>query len=76
MHLLLATHGWWPWLLLYAFIIGVVAAGVVYFVRQHRTNKTSTTTTPSDAPALVSPAEPPAAQTPPDLPAEHDPALS
>jgi hypothetical protein len=32
----LATHGWWPWLLLYAFLI--VAAGLVvrYIVRRRR----------------------------------------
>ena len=33
---ILATHGWWPWLLLYALIIGVLGAAIIYFLRQHR----------------------------------------
>jgi hypothetical protein len=33
----LATHGWWPWLLLYAVIIAVVAYAIYYFVKRRRT---------------------------------------
>ncbi len=34
--MLLATHGWWPWLLMYAFIIILVASVVVYFVKRRK----------------------------------------
>jgi hypothetical protein len=34
---LLATHGWWPWLLLYGAIIIVVGYGIYYFMRRRRT---------------------------------------
>jgi hypothetical protein len=33
----LATHGWWPWLLTYAFILIVVVGLIVYFVKRRRT---------------------------------------
>ena len=33
---LLATHGWWPWLLAYFFIFILIAAVVVYYVRRRR----------------------------------------
>ena len=36
MHLLLATHGWWPWLLLYAAIIAIVAYAVVFVMKRRR----------------------------------------
>jgi len=36
MHLLLATHGWWPWLLLYAAIIATIASAVVFFVKRRK----------------------------------------
>jgi hypothetical protein len=36
MHLLLATHGWWPWLLLYAAIIAIVAYAVVFFMKRRK----------------------------------------
>ena len=63
----LATHGWWPWLLLYAVLIGVVAAGGVYLLRRHRSGKATTVTTPSpsDVPAATPPAAAPAAEAPP-----------
>ena len=32
----LATHGWLPWLLLYAGIIVAVLALIVYFVRRRK----------------------------------------
>ncbi len=34
--MVLATHGWWPWLLLYAGIIAAVAYGIRYFVKRRR----------------------------------------
>jgi hypothetical protein len=34
--MLLATHGWWPWLLTYAFILIVIACFIVYFVKRRR----------------------------------------
>jgi len=34
--LLLATHGWWPWLLLYAAMIAIVAYAVVFLVKRRR----------------------------------------
>jgi hypothetical protein len=33
---LLATHGWWPWLLTYAFVLIVVASVIFYFVKRRR----------------------------------------
>jgi hypothetical protein len=33
---LVATHGWWPWLLMYAFVLIVVASVIVYFVKRRR----------------------------------------
>jgi hypothetical protein len=32
---LVATHGWWPWLLT-LFILILVVAGLAYFVRRRR----------------------------------------
>jgi putative exporter of polyketide antibiotics len=34
--MLLATHGWWPWLLTLAVILVVVGA-IAYFVKRRRT---------------------------------------
>ncbi len=34
--MLLATHGWWPWLLMYAVIIAAVAYGIYYFMNRRR----------------------------------------
>jgi hypothetical protein len=34
--MLLATHGWWPWLLIYAVIIAAVAYGIYYFMKRRR----------------------------------------
>lgn len=34
--MLLATHGWWPWLLMYAVIIVAVAYGIYYFMKRRR----------------------------------------
>jgi hypothetical protein len=33
---LLATHGWWPWLLMYAFIFIVIASGITYVVKRRK----------------------------------------
>jgi hypothetical protein len=33
---LLATYGWWPWLLMYALILIVVAGVIAYFVKRRR----------------------------------------
>jgi hypothetical protein len=33
---LLATHGWWPWLLMYGLILILVACLVAYFVKRRR----------------------------------------
>jgi hypothetical protein len=33
---LLATHGWWPWILTLAIILIVVAFAITYFVRRRR----------------------------------------
>jgi uncharacterized membrane protein len=33
---LLATHGWWPWLLTLAIILIVVASAIAYFVKRRR----------------------------------------
>ncbi len=35
--MVLATHGWWPWLLLYAAILILVAWAIVTFVERRRT---------------------------------------
>jgi len=32
----LATHGWWPWLLTLAIIVILVAGAIAYFVRRRR----------------------------------------
>ena len=66
----LATHGWWPWLLLYAVVIGIVAAGGVYLLRRRRANKASATTTSlTGEPGVAPPSESPAPPMPPDSPA-------
>ena len=52
----LATNGWWPWLLLYAIIIGVIGAGLVYLLRRRRANKEDAVTAST---AQVTPAAPP-----------------
>jgi hypothetical protein len=63
----LATHGWWPWLLLYAVIIGIVAAGGVYLLRRRRADKASATTARhTGEPAVAPSTEPAAPATPPD----------
>ena len=36
--MLLATHGWWPWLLMYGAILLVAAYGIRYFMRRRRAN--------------------------------------
>jgi hypothetical protein len=33
---LLATHGWWPWLLTFAVILIVVGGVIAYFVQRRR----------------------------------------
>ncbi len=33
---LLASHGWWPWLLLYGAIAIVIVLAVVYFLKRRR----------------------------------------
>ena len=64
----LATHGWWPWLLLYAIIIGVIGAGLVYLLRRHRANKANVVT-----PSQVPPAAPlPDAPATPGTPGDPD----
>ena len=35
--MVLASYGWWPWLLLYAVIIAVVGYAIYYFVKRRRT---------------------------------------
>jgi HAMP domain-containing protein len=32
----LATHGWWPWLLTLAIILILIAAVIAYFVKRRR----------------------------------------
>jgi hypothetical protein len=68
----LATNGWWPWLLLYAIIIGVIGAGLVYLLRRRRANKDNAVTASA---AQVTPAAPPS-DTPdapkPTTPSEPD----
>ena len=34
--MLLASHGWWPWLLLYGAIAVVIVLAVVYFLKRRR----------------------------------------
>ncbi len=34
--MLLATHGWCPWLLTYGFILIVIACVIAYFVKRRR----------------------------------------
>ena len=34
--MVLATHGWWPWLLTLAIIVILVAGAIAYFVRRRR----------------------------------------
>ena len=34
--MLLATHGWWPWLLMFAVIIAAVGYGIYYFMKRRR----------------------------------------
>jgi uncharacterized membrane protein len=33
---LLATYGWWPWLLTFAVILIVIAVVIAYFVKRRR----------------------------------------
>jgi hypothetical protein len=33
---LLATHGWWPWLLTLAIIVIVIACAMAYFAKRRR----------------------------------------
>jgi uncharacterized membrane protein len=33
---LLATHGWWPWLLTFAIILIVIGLAIGYFVKRRR----------------------------------------
>jgi uncharacterized membrane protein len=33
---LLATHGWWPWLLTFAVILIVLAGAVGYFIKRRK----------------------------------------
>jgi HAMP domain-containing protein len=33
---LLATHGWWPWLLTFAVILIAIACVIAYFVKRRR----------------------------------------
>jgi hypothetical protein len=33
---ILATHGWWPWLLTFAVILIVIAYVIAYFVKRRR----------------------------------------
>ncbi len=35
--MVLATHGWWPWLLMYAAILVVIGYGVYYFMKRRTT---------------------------------------
>jgi hypothetical protein len=30
----LATHGWWPWLLTFAFVLIVIGCVIAYFVKK------------------------------------------
>jgi uncharacterized membrane protein len=34
--MLLATHGWWPWLLTYGFILILISCVIGYFVKRRR----------------------------------------
>jgi len=67
----LATNGWWPWLLLYAIIIGVIGAGLVYLLRRRRANKADavTSSAPQVTPAATTsePLEAPTTPSDPDV---------
>ena len=65
-HVFLATNGWWPWLLLYAIIIGVIGAGLVYFLRRRRANKANVDMSSEASPAAPVPDAPAAPATPGD----------
>ena len=67
-YVFLATNGWWPWLLLYAIIIGVIGAGLVYLLRRHRANKADAVT-PSQVPPAAPLSDAPAAAATPEAPA-------
>ena len=64
----LATNGWWPWLLLYAIIIGVIGAGLVHLLRRRRANNANavTPTIAQATPASPSSETPAAPTTPTD----------
>ena len=67
----LATNGWWPWLLLYAVLIGAFGAVIIHFVRQRRAKKSSAVT--SSTAADVTPTAPPAdAPEPPATPSDPE----
>jgi len=34
--MVLATHGWWPWLLMYAVIVVLVVFAVRYLIRRRK----------------------------------------
>ena len=34
--MLLATHGWWPWLLTFALILVIVVFVIAYFAKRRR----------------------------------------
>jgi len=34
--MVLATHGWWPWLLMYAVILAVVGYGIYAVMKRRR----------------------------------------
>ena len=34
--MLLATHGWWPWLLTFAIIVILAACVIAYFAKRRR----------------------------------------
>jgi len=33
---LLATHGWWPWLLTFGLILFVIVGAIAYFLKRRR----------------------------------------
>ena len=35
-HMVLATHGWWPWLLTLAVILIVLAGAIAYIVKRRK----------------------------------------
>ena len=63
----LATHGWWPWLLLYAVCIGAIGALLIHLLRKHRAKNATTISATTDA-APVDPAAEASASSPPDQP--------